>query len=133
MIAPAFPPVRDAVDMVGRRSAARLRLSIPARFISLDGYSDCILIDLSETGAQIALAQPLRRGAAVYLQVARFEIFAEAVRRVQGPRGGVNGLVFDERISPETVLAVRAHAETLQQREQQALRDQVRRWVTGEG
>ena len=133
MIALAFPPVREAVDIVGRRSAARLRLSIPARFISLDGYNDCILIDLSETGAQIALARPLRRGAFGYLQVARFEFFAEAVRRVQGPRGGVNGLMFDARVSPEVVLAVRAHAETLHQREQQALRDQVRRWVTGEG
>jgi hypothetical protein len=132
MMEPAFPLVRETADMIGRRSAARLRLSIPARFISLDGYSECILIDLSETGAQIVLAEPLRRGALGYLQVARLEAFAEAVRRVQGLRGGVNGLVFDDRLDPEAVLAVRRHAESFLQREQAALRDQVRRWVTGE-
>lgn len=116
----------------GRRTAARLRLSIPARFIGIGGTFDCVLIDLSTTGAQIALSNPLPCGAAGYLKVAQFEIFGEAVRLVPGIGGGVNGLAFDDPLPRAAVLAVRHHAETFLQREHGALLDQVRRWVSGE-
>jgi hypothetical protein len=132
MLAPYALPTIPRTDIVGRRGAARLRLSIPARFVSVDGHYDCILIDLSATGAQIALAAPRLREAVGYLMVARLEVFGEVVRAVRGQKGGVNGLVFDDPLSRDHVLAVRHHAETFQQREQVALRDQVRRWVTGE-
>ena len=132
MLAPRPRSSAAPADMVGRRAAARLRLSIPARFISVEGTQACILIDLSATGAQIAMAKPLARGAAGYLIVAQLEVFVEAVRLALGQGGGINGLVFDEPIGREAVLAVRHHAETFQEREQIALRDQVRRWVTGE-
>jgi PilZ domain len=132
MLAPRAPPLPPRSDLVGRRGVARLRLSIPARFVSVDGHHDCILIDLSATGAQFALAAPRLRGAAGYLMVARLEVFGEVVRVVRGQKGGINGLVFDDPLSHDHVLAVRHHAETFQQREHVALRDQVRRWVTGE-
>lgn len=132
MLASRALPTIPRSNIVGRRGAARLRLSIPARFVSVDGHHDCILIDLSATGAQIALTAPRMLGAAGYLMVARLEVFGEVVRRVWGQGGGVNGLMFDEPLSRDDVLGVRHHAETFQQREQVALRDQVRRWVTGE-
>ncbi len=119
------------VPPVGRRAAARLRLSIPARFISVEGTHDCVLIDLSSTGARIAMAEPLARGAAGYLEVAGLQIFGEAVRFVPGNGGGVNGLMFDDPLPRKAVLRVRYHAETLPEREHAALRDHVRRWVTG--
>lgn len=39
---------------------------------------------------------------------------------------------FDEPISQAEVLEIRRYAELFEQRERQTLRDQVRRWVTGE-
>jgi hypothetical protein len=46
--------------------------------------------------------------------------------------GGINAVAFDEPISEAHVLAIRRYAEVFEQREHQALRDQVRRWVSGE-
>lgn len=117
---------------IGRRGAARLRLAIPVRIVSTHGTQPCILLDLSRTGARIGLAQPLAPGMCLYLKIARFELFAEVVRRDVGAGGGINGLVFDEPLPAATVLAVREHAEGFAQRQREALRDQVRRWVSGE-
>lgn len=133
---PALTPdttrARVPAGTIGRRAAARLRLSVPARFMSVNGMHECVLIDLSATGARIALTAPLPKGAAGYLKVAGIEAFGETVRCVLGFGGGVNGLAFDEPLPKAAVLAVRHHAETFEQRQKQALRDQVRRWVTGE-
>lgn len=92
----------------------------------------CILLDLSQTGARIALAMPLAIGDGGYLKVGQFEVFGTAVRCHRGTGGGVNGIEFEPPLSHAAVLAVRHHAETFQQRERDALRDQVRCWVTGE-
>lgn len=132
MFASAIPDPNAPMEQTGRRAAARLRLSIPVRFITIYGTHDSILLDLSQTGARIALAAPLTPGAGGYLRVANLEIFGEAVRCKYGTHGGVNGIAFDEPLSHSAVLAVRHHAETFQQRERETLRDQVRRWVAGE-
>lgn len=93
---------------------------------------ESVLLDLSRTGALIALPEPLAIGDSGYLMVGQFEVFSETVRRMPGHGGGVNGLVFDDPLSHDAVLAVRHHAETFQRLEREALRDQVRSWVTGE-
>ena len=129
---PVPPSASGTTAPVGRRTAARLRLSIPARFVSIKGTHECVIIDLSSTGAQIAIAVPLRCGAAGFLKVASLEVFGEAVRLVPGLDGGVNGLMFDDPLPHAAILSIRHHAETFQQREHQALLDQVRSWVTGE-
>lgn len=116
----------------GRRGAARLRLAVPALVVSTRANESCVLLDLSRTGARIGLACPLDAEELLYLKVARLEVFAEVVRRHCGQAGGVNGLAFDEPLSDAEVLAVRHHAETFAQRERDSLRDQVRRWVSGE-
>ncbi len=92
----------------------------------------CILVDLSQTGARIALAMPMAVGDGGYLKVGQFEVFGEAVRCKRGTGGGVNGIAFEAPLSHAAVLAVRHHAETFQLAERDALRNQVRRWVTGE-
>ncbi|MFN3864200.1 MAG: PilZ domain-containing protein [Erythrobacter sp.] len=117
---------------IGRRGAARLRLAIPVRMVSTHATQSCILLDLSCTGARIGLAEPLAPGTCLYLKVARFELFAEVIRRERGAGGGINGLAFDAPLPVATVLAVREYAETFAHRQREALRDQVRRWVSGE-
>jgi len=122
----------DPEFVAGRRSAARLRLAIPARFVSIYSQQPCILLDLSITGARMALAQPAACGQSGYLAVGRMEIFGMVVRAERGPDMAVNAMTFDDPIPRDAVLAIRSFAEGFEEREHRALRDQVRRWVTGE-
>ncbi|HSJ77451.1 MAG TPA: PilZ domain-containing protein [Erythrobacter sp.] len=121
----------DSIDNFGRRAAARLRLSIPARIVTVYETQSCILLDLSQTGARIGTANPMALGDGGFLVVGPIEVFGEAVRRMLGHGGGVNGIAFDDRLLHDDVLAVRHHAETFRQIERETLRDQVRLWVTG--
>ncbi len=132
MPVPALSLPPQAANTYGRRSAARLRLSIPARIVTIYETQNCILLDLSQTGARIGLAGPIAVGAGGLLMVGQLEIFGEVVRRKYGSGGGVNGIAFEVPLSHQDVLAVRHHAETFQKVEREGLRDQVRRWVTGE-
>lgn len=132
MLQLALPLDQPASLRVGRRGAARLRLAIPARLRATHMNAGCVLLDLSRTGARIGMEKPLVPGELLYLEIARLDLFAEVVRRHCGESGGINGLVFDEPLSDAAVLAVRHHAETFEQHAQEAFRDQVRRWVSGE-
>lgn len=138
MVQPVFLPhpatsgEADQPAPVGRRGAARLRLAIPVRVISTRGIATCVLLDLSRSGARIGLASPLPVGACLYLAIDRLELFSEVMRRHCGEGGGVNGLAFDDLLPDDAVLAVRHFAESFAEREREAMRDQVRRWVSGE-
>lgn len=126
----AKSPVLPAVQ-TGRRHVSRLRLSIPARLVSVYETQRCILIDISRGGAQVGLAKPLQVGDGACLQIAGFEPFGEVLRRDLTASGGVNGIAFDEEMSNEQVLAIRAFSETFQKDEKQALLEEVRQWVRG--
>lgn len=121
----------DPQMIVGRRNAPRLRLSIPARLISLDGTHRCILVNLSRTGAQVGLEQPLRKGDGAILQVAGIDHFAIVMRSDRGCFGGVNGLEFEEPLSDDDVLATRSFAESFEKNERVNLLREVEAWVTG--
>ncbi|MEE4315606.1 MAG: PilZ domain-containing protein, partial [Erythrobacter sp.] len=127
-----FSCEQSILPPIGRRAAARLRLAIPARLRTTQRNTGCVLLDLSCTGARIGMEGPLAPGTLLYLEIARLDIFAEVVRRHRGQGGGVNGLLFDQPLSGDEVLMVRHHAETYEQRQHEAFRDQVRRWVRGE-
>ena len=116
---------------VGRRSAPRLRLAIPARLISLYGHYRCILIDLSSTGAQLGFETPLDTGETAILEIAGRELFCDIVRKDEGPNGGTNGLTFDPPLSEEMVLDMRRFAETYELDELRGLRSEVKDWVEG--
>ncbi len=128
----AAPDPDHTATVTGRRGAARLRLSIPARIVSIHGTHDCIVLDLSRTGARIALAEPIKLGAGGVLRVAQLEVFGEVVHRAQGSRGGINGLAFEAPLSNDAVLAVRHYSESFEAAGRIAFREQVRKWVTGE-
>jgi hypothetical protein len=117
----------EPIEKVGRRSAARLRLSIPAKLTTIYCDHRCILVDLSRTGAKVALAQPLRVGEAGYLNVAGLKIFALVV----WCGGGINGLHFDCALTDEQVLTVRAYSEQMERHERTAMLAEARVWVTG--
>ena len=118
-------------NQIGRRSAPRLRLAIPAKLVSLSGSVRCILIDLSLTGAQVGLERPVNEGADVFLQIAGLEPFGSVVRQAVGPNGGKNGIVFEKPLEKDDVLFVRAYAERYEEEEKQFLINEARNWVMG--
>lgn len=127
------PSADDANVAVGRRMAARLRLAIPARFVSIYATQPGIMLDISRTGARIALARPLAEGQSGYVAIARLEAFGTIIRTERGLEGGINAIVFDEPLPQAQVLEIRRFAEDYALREKSALREQVRLWVSGEG
>jgi len=122
----------DTGATTGRRAAARLRLAIPARFVSITATQGCILLDISRSGARIALANPAPSRQSGYIEIGRLELFGMVVRSECLGDGGINAVAFDEPITEAEVLAIRRFAEDFELRERQSLRDQVRRWVAGE-
>lgn len=121
----------DPAVTVGRRSAPRLRLSVPARLVTLCDTRRCILIDLSRSGAQIGLEKPLRESEGVFLQLAGIDQFGTIVRSFTGSKGGVNGIEFEYPLTDEQVLAMRQYAECFEGEAQRALRNEACAWVTG--
>ena len=95
---------------VGRREAARLRLSIPARLVTLYDTRRCILVNLSRTGAQVGLQSPLKHSEGVFLQVAGIDQFGSIVRRIVRQNGGINGLEFESPLTDDQVIALRRYS-----------------------
>ncbi|MEM1196976.1 MAG: PilZ domain-containing protein [Pseudomonadota bacterium] len=112
---------------VGRRRAARLRLSIPARLITVSETRRCVLLDVSRNGAQIGLRKPLEEGEAGLLQFSRFETFGCAVHQDRG----LNGLEFDVELSDADVLEIRGYAENYAADKRADLMNEARAWVMG--
>lgn len=129
---PLSPLTQDASVPIGRRAAARLRLAILARFVSIYSTQNCVLLDISRTGARLALADPLTEQKSGVVAFAQFELFGLIVRADQGTDGGANAMAFDDPITEAAILDVRRLAEGFETRERLALRDMVRRWVAGE-
>ncbi|KPP88589.1 PilZ domain-containing protein [Erythrobacter sp. HL-111] len=121
-------PAGLAIPNTGRRAAPRLRVSLPAQLISIEGNQPCVLMNLSRTGAQVALIDAVRRGEGAVLRCASLEVFGEVIRS----EFGLNALRFEEALSDDQVLAIRHYYETFEDRERRALIDTARKWVTGD-
>lgn len=96
-------------NSIGRRSDARVRLCVPARLLLVDGNLKCVLIDLSRTGASVAVdtaAMP-SRGSSAFLVVNGLEAFGTVVW-IRGNRCGVH---FDEKLALADVVAMREFAD----------------------
>lgn len=116
----------------GRRSAPRLRLSIPARIVTLTDSRRCVLIDLSRTGARIGLAVPLEVDAGVVLQVGTVDQFGIVTRKKVGFQGGSNGIEFEDELNDNAILEMRRYSENLEEEERRAIRREARKWVSGD-
>lgn len=112
----------------GRRAAPRLRLSLPAQLIAVERAHTCILLNLSRSGAQVAILDALREGEGAMLRCGQINEFVIVTRS----EFGLNGLQFDEEISDELVLEIRRYHENFEERERRALVNTARKWVTGD-
>ena len=118
----------EAAPQTGRRSAPRLRLSLPARLVAVERTHQCILLNLSRTGAQVAILNSLREGEGAVLRCGKIDQFVIISRS----EFGINALEFDEPISDEMVLEIRRYHENFEEREKRALVEMARKWVNGE-
>ena len=115
----------QALDHKPRRGKARLRTGIPAALVTMDGRQGITLVDLSETGAGILVADPGHIAGGV-LQWMGYEVYGAVVRRL----GEDVGLQFDTPIDPAWVLETRAWLPNLND-ERGQLRRFARDWVGG--
>lgn len=113
---------------VGRRSAPRLRLSLPAQLVAVEKVHTCILLNLSRTGAQVAILDAMREGEGAILRCGMINNFAIITRS----EFGLNALEFDDPLTDEIVLEIRRYHETFEEREKRALIETARKWVTGD-
>jgi hypothetical protein len=112
----------------GRRAAPRLRLSLPAQLIAVEKVHTCILLNLSRTGAQVAILDAMREGEGAILRCGMINHFALVTRS----DFGLNALMFDEPLTDGIVLETRRYHENFEEREKRALIETARKWVTGE-
>lgn len=126
---PGGPAEAGAVTtQAGRRAAPRLRLSLPAKLIAVEKAHTCILLNLSRTGAQVAILDAMREGEGAILRCGMIDHFAIITRS----EFGLNALEFDEPLSDEIVLETRRYHENFEERERRALIETARKWATGD-
>jgi hypothetical protein len=113
---------------VGRRAAPRLRLSLPAQLIGVEKAHTCILLNLSRTGAQVAILDAIRLGEGAILRCGVIDHFAIVTRT----EFGLNALEFDEPLTDAIVLDIRRYHENFEEREKRTLIETARKWVTGD-
>ena len=116
------------VSKVGRRSAPRLRLSLPGQLVAVERVHRCILLNLSRTGAQVAILEALREGEGAILRCGVIDHFAVVTRS----EFGLNALQFDEPLTDAQVIDIRHYHENFEERERRALIETARKWVNGE-
>ncbi len=118
----------DPIPKTGRRSAPRLRLSLPARLVAVERTHPCILLNVSRTGAQVAILNALREGEGAVLKCGKIDQFVLVSRS----EFGLNALTFEEEISDDLVLHIRRYHENFEERERRALIETARKWVNGD-
>lgn len=125
---PSEPDDTPAPPQIGRRTAPRLRLSLPAQLIAVERAHTCILLNLSRTGAQVAILDAMREGEGAVLRCGIINHFAIVTRS----EFGLNALEFDVPLTDAIVLETRRHYENFEEREKRALIETARKWVTGD-
>jgi hypothetical protein len=128
MVDPEPEKVAMSAVPVGRRSAPRLRLSLPGQLVAVEKVHTCILLNLSRTGAQVAILDAMRVGEGAILRCDVINHFAIVTRS----EFGLNALEFDEPLTDDIVLEIRRYHETFEEREKRALIETARKWVTGD-
>ncbi len=121
--APRLSPAK-----IGRRHAARLRVSLPGQMIGVEKVQPCILLNVSRTGAQVAILDSLRIGEGAILRCGAIKQFGVVTRS----EFGLNALEFEEVLEHELVLEIRRYHEHFEERERRALIETARKWVSGE-
>lgn len=125
----SLPHAADAAAPIyrGQRDFSRARLNVPARIVTFNGTSDCVLIDMSCTGAKIAADDCPRVGSMVIIEGLPMELFGT----IRWARRGLFGFEFDAAMTQEDVIAMRHYADGEAARQKEAQITYARNWVQG--
>ncbi|MGY6552287.1 MAG: hypothetical protein ACXIT4_10395 [Erythrobacter sp.] len=85
-------------------------------------------MNLSRTGAQVAILHSLREGEGAILRCGVIDHFTLVTRS----EFGLNALQFDEPLIDREVIEVRHYFENFAERERRTLMETARKWVTGD-
>lgn len=128
MTAPFSPIGQPTPRPAGRRSAARVRLNIPAKVLLLSGQENCLLDNLSETGARVAVnCVPPRPGSGAVLMMQNFEAFGIVVWSAKERFG----IAFETPLSLDVVVRIRDFADHYSAYEQKQRERMARSFVQG--
>lgn len=111
----------------GRRAKARLRLGIPGRLVLLDGYSSCLLDDLSQSGACLTIHPPPTAGNQGILQCVQLDVFCTII----WAGGGRCGVRFADQLDVQTLLTMRSFVDNFASHERAEHENRARDWVSG--
>ncbi|NKJ40975.1 MULTISPECIES: PilZ domain-containing protein [unclassified Novosphingobium] len=123
---PVFGDSR-AIGTHGRRTAPRARLNIPGRIILRRGVVECLVEDLSRTGARLMLRDMPALGETGILEINRIEGFGAAVW-IKGARCGFH---FDEPLALQQVVDLRQFADHFTEHRREQERTAAREFVQG--
>lgn len=119
---------RSSAVVPGRRADARVRLHLPARLVMTTGTQQCILEDLSTTGAAIIVQGEMPApGASAILLCQHVEGFG----MIRWTRHGRCGLMFDEKMALPDVVSLRHIADSFEATERERNLERARAWVQG--
>ncbi len=106
----------------------RVRLYIPAKVLLLQGHTNCLLDDLSQTGARVTIAAKLPMpGAGVVLTTQGLDVFGSVV----WSQGACFGIVFEEPLPLHDVVGVRHLADARGDHDRAQTRRQERGFPQG--
>ena len=122
----ALPKISEQL-FIGRRKKARALIGVPGKVVLVSGTAECVLEDLSCSGAKLSTTASLKPGLRALVIVGAEELFGQIV---WGKRGQF-GMVFDEPLPVETVIQMRWQADQISQSEVEATMGRIRDWVEG--
>lgn len=115
-------------SMPHRRANSRVKLNIPARLILLTGVQQCLLTDLSVSGAGFYPENPQPpAGTSGLLQCGEITVLGEVI----WVQGGRSGILFEEPLPVSQVVALRHFADRYPAMELAKFRENARQWVQG--
>lgn len=118
----------DTPSTAGRRARSRLRLSVPARIETTFDRFEAVLLDISLTGARIAVTDELAPGRDLVLSWSSHEAFGQVV----WANGATCGLRFYRPLAPAALIATRdVHDGRIPDPDGAIARRFARDWVEG--
>lgn len=127
MDAGTTPEPHGEEGLTGRRATARVRLALPARIETIRGMQSVTLVNLSQTGAQVAAEEVPAAGSELVLMCGAIDVFAT----VKWSRDGRCGLRFDEPVGREELLSLRQEADAAARAPDAAQWRAAREWAAG--
>ena len=113
---------------IGRRRDSRLRVTVPARLITLTGHHKVALRDISQTGAKLSVPEQVRAGDDGVLEWLDFETFGSII----WTGGGFAGIAFDEELPVGALLTTRQKFDQgAFKTEEDIAREQAAEWCLG--